>query len=413
MFKHLSFFVCLLGTSAVMASVEPATKYVVGGIRYALDGKKAVVWPLSDDSSDYYSGDVVVPEMVSINGNDYPVVGINRHAFSDCDNLSSVTLPQSIEWLAEGCFAYSKNLASISFNNGNKRYEVKNGIVYTIPAGSMFTLDFTNQNRSYNTDTNESNLHYPQYSGPISLDVDETDGNGADYFSWTDGSGVEHKVLRIYRDYNFTISSQSGAITKIKFFIDGRQGLTVDGTELEGNTWTGRTYALTFGSTRRNNIDSIQVTIEKPASQAFAAPMNRPVTVVDSVCALAQEAFANNVAESITIPASVDFVGYNSLSIPTLHKLHLLGSVPSYRENPFVSTDKTSCRLIVRKQYLEDYKNDSLWGRFKLIETETTDNIGNVVALPSEASHSYNLQGQTVATGFRGIVIVGRKKVIR
>lgn len=401
----------------VMASTEPAVKYTVGGLRYALDGNRAIVWPLSDDFSSSYEGDVVVPAKVAIDGVDYPVVGVSRRAFSDCSNLTSVVLPQSIEWMDEGCFANSSELKSISFSGGassNGVYEIKDWIVYTVPTDTVFTIDFTKSDHKYIEDSSSSNIHFAQYGGHVSLDTDGNEANSAVYFMWNDGT-VDHKVLRIYRGYTFTLTSQSGAIKKIEFFFDGRHQITPKEGELssDGTTWTGNAYSATFESKRRNNIDSVRVTLVSAGSQAFAAPVAHAITRVDSVCALAREAFTNNIAESITLPATVDFVGYNSLSIRGLKELHIPAAPPKYKENPFVSTDKTSCYLYVPEQYVDAYKADSLWGRFKLIEPEQTSGIRAVSHKAVLDGKMYNLSGQAVDERFHGIVIIDGKKVMR
>lgn len=417
MYKNLLLSFMLVCSCASMASTEPATKYTVDGLRYALDGNRAIVWPLSDDFSSSYEGDIVVPAKVAINGADYPVAGISRRAFSDCGSLTSVTLPQSIEWMAEGCFANSSELKSISFGDGktgNGIYEVKDGIVYTVPTDTVFTIDFTKSDHAYSESSSTSNLHFAQYGGHVSLDTDGNEANSAVYFMWNDGT-TDHKVLRIYRGYTFTLTSQSGAIKKIEFFFDGRHDITQTEGELssDGTTWTGHAYSATFESNRRNNLDSVRVTLVSNNAQAFAAPVASAITKVDSVCALAREAFANNMAESITLPATVDFVGYNSLSIRGLKELHVPAAPPKYKENPFVSTDKTSCYLYVPAQYVDDYKADSLWGRFKLIEAEQTTGIGHVARTTTLGGKAYNLGGQAVGERFRGIVIRGGRKVLR
>lgn len=417
MYKNLLLSFLLLCSCAMMASTEPATKYTVGGLRYALDGSRAIVWPLSDDFSLSYEGDIVVPATVTIAGKAYPVAGVSRRAFSDCSNLTSVELPQSIEWMDEGCFANSSSLHTISFSGGktgNGVYEIKDGIVYTVPTDTVFTLDFTKSDHTYYESSNESNLHFAQYGGHVSLDTEGNEANSAIYFMWNDGTN-DHKVLRIYRGYEFTLASQSGAIKKIEFFFDGIHKIESYAGNLsgDGTTWTGRAYSVTFGSLRRNNIDSVRVTLVSNSAQAFAAPIAQAITNVDTVCALAREAFTNNCAESITLPASVDFVGYNSLSIRGLKELHMQAAPPKYKENPFISTDKTSCYLYVPARYVNDYKADSLWGRFKLIEPEQTSGIRYAGSKPVLKGKMYNLGGQVVDERFHGIVIRDGKKILR
>ena len=60
-----------------------------------------------------YTGDdtrLLIPS--SLNG--IPVVAIGVHAFSNCNNLISVTIPNGITYIGDYAFAYCANLASIS-----------------------------------------------------------------------------------------------------------------------------------------------------------------------------------------------------------------------------------------------------------------------------------------------------------
>lgn len=43
-----------------------------------------------------YSGDVTIPATVAYDGITYRVTSIGKHAFYDCSNLASITLPESL-----------------------------------------------------------------------------------------------------------------------------------------------------------------------------------------------------------------------------------------------------------------------------------------------------------------------------
>ena len=57
-----------------------------------------------------FDGDIVVPEMVKINGNVYSVTSIAGGAFNRCVNLKKVTLPASITRIGGGAFYFCYNL---------------------------------------------------------------------------------------------------------------------------------------------------------------------------------------------------------------------------------------------------------------------------------------------------------------
>ena len=62
----------------------------------------------------YYSGNVVIPESVVYEGNSYNVTSIGDHAFVECENLTSVTIPNSVTSIGYRAFHKCKCLTSVS-----------------------------------------------------------------------------------------------------------------------------------------------------------------------------------------------------------------------------------------------------------------------------------------------------------
>ena len=72
----------------------------VDGIFYNLDkeNKTASVAPYS------YTGAVVIPETISVDGTAYSVTSLGEKCFFECSGLTSITIPNSVTSLGKGCF---------------------------------------------------------------------------------------------------------------------------------------------------------------------------------------------------------------------------------------------------------------------------------------------------------------------
>ena len=66
--------------------------------------------------SNEYTGNVVIPESVTYNGNSYPVTSIGSSAFESCSGLTSVTIPNSVTSI--GNYAFSGTAMSNNAANG-------------------------------------------------------------------------------------------------------------------------------------------------------------------------------------------------------------------------------------------------------------------------------------------------------
>ncbi len=102
---------------------EQTLKYEVA------NGNEATV---SQQQSEKISGKVKIPKSVTFAGEKYSVTAIGYYAFYDCDNLSSVTIPNSVTTIGENAFANCEKLKSINVLKGNSHYCSKNGVLFDI-----------------------------------------------------------------------------------------------------------------------------------------------------------------------------------------------------------------------------------------------------------------------------------------
>ena len=83
--------------------------YSNGGIKYELGNNTATVCGLED----FNLTDIVIPSMLTYNGIDYTVTLVQSMAFKNCDNITSVVLPNNIISIGESAFLNCSNLESV------------------------------------------------------------------------------------------------------------------------------------------------------------------------------------------------------------------------------------------------------------------------------------------------------------
>ena len=94
--------------------VKGAVFVAIDGIRYSLDVKHKTALVLKNN----YVGDVVIPQMVSYNGNEFSVTSLDDGCFSNCSSLTSITLPKGITSVGDCCFYGCSSLTSITIPDG-------------------------------------------------------------------------------------------------------------------------------------------------------------------------------------------------------------------------------------------------------------------------------------------------------
>lgn len=107
--KHFlpSLIFLMLPFSAKAEEVE------IGGLYYDLNSEKLTAEVVINDQAE---GDIVIPESVEYQGNEYQVIRIGDCAFSYCSGLYSVKLPGSITSIGLEGFSYCTELESIEMS---------------------------------------------------------------------------------------------------------------------------------------------------------------------------------------------------------------------------------------------------------------------------------------------------------
>ncbi len=115
--KHLlSFFILLLTVLKVSAyDVE------VDGMYYDLNGETqtaTLTYEQIFSSTENYSGDIVVPERIVVDGVEYIVTAVANQTFESCDQLTSIVFPSTITTLGTFIFNNCKALTSCTLPEG-------------------------------------------------------------------------------------------------------------------------------------------------------------------------------------------------------------------------------------------------------------------------------------------------------
>ena len=98
-----------LGVSASAYDVE------VDGIYYNIVTKVKTAEVTNGDNN--YSGDVTIPETITVDNVVYNVTSIGRKAFHDCTRLTSITIPSSVTSIGDSAFSGCSGLISITIPN--------------------------------------------------------------------------------------------------------------------------------------------------------------------------------------------------------------------------------------------------------------------------------------------------------
>ena len=94
-----------------------AVEEEINGLWYELasETKEATVIKYKNDVK--YSGDIVIPPAVEYNGDSYNVTSIGDHAFLECSDLASITIPSSVKSIETYAFSFCSGLKSITIPN--------------------------------------------------------------------------------------------------------------------------------------------------------------------------------------------------------------------------------------------------------------------------------------------------------
>ncbi len=107
---------------SLLFCVQAYGQTTVDGIRYKFSKTEAQVTSMYPE----YSGDIEIPSTITYNGTIYNVTSIGKEAFSECEDLTSVKIPNSVKSIGDYAFFECTNLSSVNIPDSVK--VIGNGI---------------------------------------------------------------------------------------------------------------------------------------------------------------------------------------------------------------------------------------------------------------------------------------------
>lgn len=146
--KGSSQFISLVITFILTNVQALAFDFQVDGLCYNFFSKKAqtveITYYDSYNNQEYVEGDVIIPETILYAGKTYSVVKIGESAFNNCEELKSITIPNTVAFIGRNAFYGCFKLETV--NLGNSVSEIHDSALAGCPLLSFINVSEENQN---------------------------------------------------------------------------------------------------------------------------------------------------------------------------------------------------------------------------------------------------------------------------
>lgn len=325
-----------------------------------------------------YSGNLVIPSSIVVDGVNYPVTGIGDDAFLSCNWLTSVSIPESVSYIGynsqsvgAGVLSYCTNLESITVAENSQYYHVVDGVLYD--STKLFLLCVP--------------AKYASNAFTVPNEVRYIEGG-----AFANCSNLSQVI----------IPSSVTSIGEYAFMCCSSLSLVNIPTSITTIPW-----GMFAGCNSITNIN-IPNNIQTIGNNAFAGSGLEEIVIPNSVTSIKSMAFCGcEKLESITLGNSIVDIEYEAFAYCPYLKT-VTCEIPTAKSGDFfIDSPIDQATLYVPEASLESYKTTSPWSDFGTILPITATGIeDNTAAKSNTIDAIYDLDGKRSNGANRGMNII-------